>query len=158
MSGFIAIPDTPPPAGTDNALANDGFFPDMALTLLRDSVRVDGGVPDIRLRESALAAIAAINQRLAAYALAAQASGFATLAGVPATQIDGESRLMVLYRRAVCSLVKADLEEAYRDPDATAAGLRKADAMEPSIDRHRRDATWAIREMQGLPHTCVELI
>ncbi|HZH44247.1 MAG TPA: head completion/stabilization protein [Lysobacter sp.] len=158
MSGFVATAPTAATSETD-AIANDGWFPNLSMTQLRAVARLDGTVTEERLRDAARYAMSAINRRLAAFKAAHQATGVTKLADVPdAGTIDGENRLVMLYRRAVQCTVKADLIERYRDFDSTDSGLRRADYMDPAIGEQRRNATWAVREILGQPHTIVELI
>lgn len=159
MSGFVAtapLMAADPPA-TD-AIVNDGWFPDQSLATLRDLVRLDGTVTDVRLRDAVRYAIACVNWQLLEFRASQVALGVTNLAAVDPAAIDGEPRLVMLYRRAVASTAKADLIERYRDLDSTDSGLRRAVDMDPSIDEQRRNARWAVRDILGLPHSTVELI
>jgi hypothetical protein len=62
------------------------------------------------------------------------------------------------YIRAVGSLAKAFVTETHRDVDATAAGEKKSEVLDPTIADLRRDARWAISDILGIPRTTVELI
>lgn len=156
MSGFVA---TDPGSSQPDAIINDGWFPDLSIDELRDVARLDGTITDPRLRAAAAYAISEINKRLAAFRTGHEADGVATLAGVPAAgSIDGQHRLVMLYKRAVAALIKADLIERYRDFDSTDSGLRRVADMEPAIGDHRRNATWAVRDILGQPHVVAELI
>lgn len=159
MSGFmatapIAAPETP----AADAVSNDGFFPDLALSQIRTMCRIDGTVTDDRLRDATRGAIAYINRQLATFQATQIAAGKATLADVAADAIDGTNRLTWLYGRAVMSWLQAELLERYRSLDITDAGLRRGLELDPAIGEQRRSSTWAVREMLGLPHTVVELI
>ena len=77
---------------------------------------------------------------------------------MPAPKIDGESAHLHRYRRAVHCLAAAWLIERYRTIDATAAGDRKAEAENLGVEDLRRDARWAISDIQGAARTTVELI
>lgn len=159
MSGFVATAPTAPAQGEQDTIGNDGWFPDLSLAAVRDLVRIDGTVTDARLREAARNAMADINRRLAAFKAQHQAAGIERLADLPgAGTIDGESRYALIYRRAVCCLIKAELIERYRDFDATDSGQRRVADLEPAIDELRRSATWAVRDMLGQPHVIAELI
>jgi hypothetical protein len=159
MNGFVATAPTGStvPGDTD-AIGNDGWFPDLSMSILRDTLRLDGTVTDIRLRESSRYAIAYVNNDLADFAAGHQDNGTAALADVSSATIDGESRLTMLYRRAVSCMVKADLIERYRDYDSTDSAQRRALEMDPGVDEQRRNARWAVRDILGKPHAVVELI
>jgi hypothetical protein len=62
---------------------------------------------------------------LRAYAAAQIAAGHATLAAVPAPQLDGQSVQILRYARAVALHAKAELIERYRDYDLTPAGASR---------------------------------
>lgn len=161
----VAAPaaDCPPPlpqAGgqAEPAIANDGFFPDVAPHALRAQVRVRDHVTPARWREALLGAIITVGNDLAAWADRQQAAGHATLAAVPGPSIGGEPRLLILYRRAVALNAKAEIVERTPDIDTTGAGQRKAEDLEPTIGDLRRDALHAVRDMLGVGRLDVELI
>ncbi len=160
MSSFIA--HAPAPTGTTpeqgNCVINDGFFPDIDLARMREAVRLDGTVIDTRLRDAAIAAILLVNRELRSWKAGKVSAGYTTLAAVPAQSIDGASELHHLYLRAVNASAKADLTERYRDYDLTGTGDKKADELTDSIDEQRRNAAWAIADIQGRTHITVELI
>lgn len=156
MAGFVA--QVPAPATPEGSITNDGFFPDIDLADLRDATRLPGDITLTRLLQAAVNAMIACNSDLDAYKTSSVAAGYATLSDVPASQINAESRLVMLYRRAVYSTVKADLTERYRDVDTTATGTKRAEDLTPSIDEQRRNARFAVRDILGIPHSTVELI
>lgn len=155
MSGFV-FNGSADPAPSPAPIENDGFFPDIDPAALAAEQRID--VVPARLRAAIVAAIITIGNDLRVWRAAALLAGHATLADVPAPRIDGESRNVLLYRRAIGATTKADLVERYRDVDTTGAGDRRADALDPSIGELRRDAIHAVRDILGRNRTDVELI
>ncbi|MGK5079651.1 head completion/stabilization protein [Janthinobacterium sp. HLX7-2] len=165
---FMALPPSSPPATTPappapaiGIIENDGWFPDIFLTDMRDAMRLDGTVTDARLVQAVVDAILHVNRELASWQTAHAQALIATLADVPATRINRESRLLAQYRRAVYSTAKADLIERYRDYDTTATSLSDKKSMEWLDDApgaQRRNAQWAIADMVGRSHLIVELI
>lgn len=154
MSAFVAT--APTATGPTDPVRNDGWFPDLSLSTFRDLARLDGTVTDARLRDALRAAMLETNHILVEFKIAhAQASD---LAAVESDQLDDQSRLVLLYQRAVHSAAKASLIEKYRDYDSTDASLRRAVDLDAGIDEQRRNARWAISELLGRPHTTVELI
>ncbi|AMP13376.1 phage head completion family protein [Collimonas pratensis] len=140
---------------------NDGFYVDIHLPQMRDAVRLDGTVTDVRLREAVIAAILHVNYELRDWKLLQIAAGYASLAAVPADRIDRESVLISLYRRAVYCSAKADLIERYRDYDSTASSLsdkKMMEALDNAPGDQRRNAHWAIADIIGRSHLTVELI
>ena len=157
MSAFIAAaPDTTPPE-RDN-LTNEDWFPDLSLSSLREIGRIDGTVTGERLRELALYAALSINARLREFRAGNEGAGYASLASVPAKHINGESRLLVLYRRAVACLLKADVMERYPDFDSTGSGERRAEDAHDHAGTWRRNASWAVSDITGATRSVVELI
>lgn len=149
----------PPPATpAETPVGNDGFFPDIAPADVRARARIDTVVTAPRLREAIRWAIVTVNNQLAAWADAQRAAGHAAMGDVPASMIDGESRLSLLYFRAVASAAKAEVVERYRDFDLTAAGQRKVDELDASVGELRRDSVHAVRDILGVTRTVVDLI
>ncbi len=162
MSGLVSLPPAadadPPAAAPPEVVTNDGWFPDIDLSAVRAVARIDTAITPARLRESAINAMSSVNQDLAAYGVTQAALGYANLNAVPASQIDGRSRLVHLYTRAIVSLVWADLGERMRDYGATAAGADRAEELGCSADDHRRNARWAVRDILGISRMTAELI
>ncbi len=154
MSGFVATGGKPSTANPQ--LTNDGFFPDFELEAVRAALRLDGSVTDERLMPACVSAVIETNADLAP--LKEKYSEHAKLSLVPADQINGETILLHLYRRAVYCNVGAELSERYRAYDSTAQGNQRADDLTPSIDEYRRDARFAIRDLLKRVRVTVELI
>ncbi|HEX8446293.1 MAG TPA: head completion/stabilization protein [Sphingomonas sp.] len=167
MSGFVysggsddcgtsVIPPAVPMI--DAPIVNDGWLPDIDLARLRREIRVRESVTPERLRSAAVGAVLTVSNDLVEWQAARQAEGHATLAAIPAPRLDGQSRNTILYIRAVACFAKAELVERYRDIDTTAAGDRKADALDQTPDDLRRDGRHAIRDLLGRDRTTVDLI
>lgn len=150
------ISTTPEPV--EPPVTNDGFFPDIEPVKLRAFARLDGTVTAERLQESLLSAITSVNQELAAYKAAQQLQGHATLAGVPADQINGISVQVINYLRAVYSCAQADLIDSHRDFDTTGEGDKAAEKLELRCSNLRRAVRWAISDFLSIRRTTVELI
>ncbi len=160
MSGFSCPPllAPAPAAPAELPIVNEGFFPDVDQADARVALRLKDGTTPERLRRALIGAIITVNDQLAGWRRDQVAAGYLTLAAVPAPMIDGKSRLLLLYARAITSYAKAELVETYRDVDTTGAGQRKVEETEPSIGELRRDGLHAIRDMLGETRTNVELI
>lgn len=160
MSGLVCSTSIVPPAPTtpEATIAGDGFFPAVDPATLRQAIRLRDGTTPERLREAVLGAMLTIGRDLAAWAAAQQAAGFTTLGAVPSALLGGQSRLIVLYRRAIQAYVRAELIEQLRDVDTTGDGHRQADELEPSIDNLRRDGLHAIRDILGVGRCTIELL
>lgn len=156
MNSFIT-PATAQPEN-DAKIKNGTFWPSIDPAQIRLSMRIDGTVSSDRLRDVAIEAIATVNDELEAWHSAKVMAGYSSLEEVPAAKVDDTSVLSHRYQRAVGCLAKAMLTERYRDFDSTASGTKKADALDPTIDDLRRDARWAISDIQGVGRNTVELI
>ncbi|RDE04697.1 head completion/stabilization protein [Sphingomonas aracearum] len=156
MSGFSVV--NAAPARAEATIANGDWYPDIDPVRFRAEQRVLDAVTPERARQALVAGIISVNRDLQGWAAGWRSSGRAALADVPADEIDGESVLLQLYRRAVFTVAKAELVERYRDMDITGAGQRNADALDPSVGELRRDSLHAIRDMLGVGRTTVELI
>ena len=155
MSGFIANATKP---ATTADVSSDAFWPVVRMAHLREAVRLEGNITNERLRDAVIAAVVAVNDELAAWKAAKEANGYAALADVPAPRIDGESRLVQLYRRAVYCAVGVEITARFRSYDATAQGNQRADDLEPSITDQRRDLRYAISDILGSRRVTVGLI
>jgi hypothetical protein len=161
MNGFGCIGSVVPDAvDTVEGIIADDWYPSIDPAQLRREHRL-GDVAKVtpdRLRAAILEALISVDNQLGVWAMRQTAAGYATLAEVPARKFDGESRLVISFRRAIGALTKLELIERLRDLDTTAAGDRDATALDPSIGELRRDAVHAIRDILGTTRTTVELI
>lgn len=155
MSAFTANASPAPKLAPVTAGA---FWPEIDVDALREAIRVPGDVLSARLRNTVVLAVASVTRELALWQARKEADGFSALADIPAQQIDGESVLLQLYRRAVQCCAAVELHERYRSYDATAQGNQRADDLTPTIDEMRRDHRNAISDLQGLRRVTVELI
>lgn len=151
-------PELPAPAPQPEPVIAGGWFPDIDPASIREGYRIRDAVTPARLREALIAAIVTVTNDLIVWQLAQLVLGYGSLADVPAPQIDGQSRLVLIYRRAIALAAKAEIVERYRDIDMTTAGERRADDLDPSIVELRRDVAHAIRDLLGRGRTTVELI
>lgn len=163
MPSFIANA----PGGTtstsqpDNLITNDGFFPDLNVTAMRDAIRLDGTVTDARLIAATVDAIIFVNDQVKELKASAMGAGHASLVAIPADQVNRQSVLISHYLRAVYCTAKADLIERYKDYDSTATSLddkKLVGFLANGPDEERRNAQWAISNLLGRHHVTVELI
>ena len=150
-------PSDPAPLGTVSAGA---WWPDVDLAALRDAMRLDGTITPPRLLTAVQEAVAATVSQLDTWAKDRKDEGHDSLADVPALKIDGESINVQRFRRAVYCYAKGNLIERYSDYDTTGRERRKDqdEAREDQAEHHRRDATWAVRDILGVTRLNVELI
>lgn len=134
-------------------ISSGTFFPVISLDEIRDFVRIDGSVTDVRLRQLVREEIIDVNRLLASIVMKAN-----TLADLAVNQIDGKPDTEILYFSAVSNGVAAKIKEKYPDYDSTNSGVKKAELMECSVDDCRRNKQWAIQQLKGENHSVVELI
>ncbi|WP_334017684.1 head completion/stabilization protein [Burkholderia gladioli] len=159
MSSFVAVAD-PRPSLTpiEGTLTNDGFFPDVDLAALRNDMRLDGTVTRERLAHATREAMLSVNDELSAWRATQRETGARTLQDVPADLIDGTSRLVYRYLRAVYHLAHADVTEKYRGYDTTKSGARDDDELCHTVNESRRNARWAVSDILRRPRSTIELI
>ena len=158
---FVARPpasEIEQPPVEETPVVNDGFFPDIDPASVRDAARIPTSITPTRLRAAIFAAIMTVEIDLRAFAADSIAAGHATLAAVPAPQLDGESVQLVRYQRAVALYAKAELIERHPDFDTTAAGGAEGNDAATAIGSLRRDAMHAVRDILGVTRTTVDLI
>lgn len=154
----LIIP-APTPEATEEDIASNPFWPVIKPSEIREDQRIDNTVTPARLKATLIEAIAATNNALSGWRTTQQVlHSHATLAEVPADEIDGTSILVHRYRRAVGCLAKALLLERYRDFDSTGKGDKKGEHLADPIEDLRRDHHHALADITGLPRCTVELI
>ncbi|MCL7930427.1 head completion/stabilization protein [Halomonas llamarensis] len=144
---------TPP-----DAIANNGFWPDLDAADFRDAERIDSTATEARFEQALRVAMADINRQLAPFQEEQQANGVATAAEIPRAGWQCEGHHKLLYRRAVYATALASLLERYRDYSATGEGDERGEAKDLAADDYRRDARWAVSEILDESHAVVELI
>ncbi|MDX8255270.1 head completion/stabilization protein [Acinetobacter pittii] len=147
---FVASGNTTPSKIT---ISSSDFFPSISLDDIRNFVRIDGAVTDVRLKQVTLEEIIDVNRLLAS--LVTTASSLADLA---MTKVDGKPDTEILYFSAVSNGVAAKVNEKYRSYDTSSSGNKNAEELTPTIDESRRNKHWAIKQLLGQSHTTVELI
>lgn len=162
MSFVTRLDDCPPDLPTpepeiETPIVGD-WFPAIDPAAIRKGYRIREAVTAARLREALIAAIITVGNDLALWQGQQAQAGHLALTDVPAPQIDGQSRLAILYRRAVALYAKAEIVERYRDIDMSGAGERRAEDLDPTVTELRRDALHAVRDLLGVTRTTVDLI
>jgi len=158
MSGFIS---SPAPAATPPGVTVGcgPFWPDVDVNHFRDSQRIGGTlITDSRIRDAITEAAIKVDDDLTGWRAAREAEGHASLDTIPAPEIGGTSRLVLLWRRAVYGHATADLVETHRDITATGAGQSAGQELDQRAEDHRRNALHAIRAIRGAGRSTVELI
>ena len=154
MSDFVSNATT----SEDATLQNNGFWPGLKLSDFRASMRVDNVATVDRAAHALESAMLTVNARLWKFQQGQQQEGITEAAQIPARNAERDGDVVVLYKRAVWSMAKADLVERYRDYDATGDARDRADDMDPMVDDLRQSAAFAINDIQRQPRMTVELI
>lgn len=151
-AGTGTAPADPP------SLENNGFWPDIEPADFREATRLDGTVTAPRLVQALQVAMADVNRQLADWQAERQDEGAPTLEAVLPPVWAVADHYALLYRRAIYATAHASLLERYRDVSATSEGDERGEAKDEAADDVRRDARWAVAEIEGRRHTTVELI
>lgn len=157
----MIIPSTAAPAANSplsQPIRAGAFWPEIDPAHARAVMRLDGTVTDERLRHELVVAIASVNSELTAWRQRQQAAGVQRLADVPGEDIDDEPVNLTHWRRAIYATAAAALNERYRSFDSTAEGRRRAEELDLAADDLRRDARWAISDIQSKDRATVDLI
>ena len=85
----------------EGTISNQIFWPEMDLTRFSEEYRIPNDLDEKSVAEHLVQGMTDINFRLSDYRTEQQAAGYDALEEVPAEQVDEESILLVLYRRAV---------------------------------------------------------
>lgn len=137
-----------PPENRTQTVKNDGWWPDIDMQLLRDSVRLPAGVTDKRLVQRTRQVILSINNELAAWKQARRSEGYTSPESIPVDDTPGdaydEHPLITHYLAAVYAEVSARLNEQYRATDSTGKGDKNAQMLDPTIAEGFRDKDWEI--------------
>lgn len=145
---FVPAPAAPAPAIAD-AIAGDGWWPDLSIAAFRDSTRLGTLVTDGRARDALIGGVISADTQLATWRTAQVAAGVANLAAVPGPSIGGVRRAVILWRRAVYAWAAADLAETHNNITATDRGRAVTEERATSADDHRRNAIIAVRDLLG---------
>lgn len=121
-------------------------------------MRIDGTVTNERLKHSALDAMQTVNRDLKDFRLKAQTQGKSRLSLCDEEQLNDESELVYLYKRAVFCLTTANLYERYRSFDSTREGDQKADQLIDTAGDLKRDYHFAVRDILGSNRMIAELV
>ncbi|MFV2945248.1 head completion/stabilization protein [Pseudomonas japonica] len=158
MSGFIAggLPASAPAPGAH--INTDAFWPSIDIDKLRESLRIDASVTAARLETAIIAAAISVNDELDRWRQDRQAEGISTLADFPSSPVEGTTKHLYLYGRAIEAATGAEVCERYRGYDTTGSGSKKTEEDAPTIEDYRRDHRWAIRDFLGKSRTTVELL
>ena len=156
MSSFVSAGTST--AATADPVKNNGFWPDIDPSEFRDRHRLDGTSTAVRIEGALLAAMATVNRTLRDWQTKQVDAGYATVDAVPVPIWQAPGVYVGLYQRAVFSMAHASLIERYADYDTTNSGRDRSESLVDPADSYRRDAAWAISEIEGRPHSTVELI
>lgn len=158
MPGFTAIAETPADTATD-AVTGDGWWPDLSLAAFKQAVRLPGSVTDHRARAAMVGGMLSAQSELDGWRAAREAAGATSLDAVePDRQLDGKSRAVILYTRAVHAYAAADLAETHDDISATATGRTRNQERAAGAGDLLRTATLAIRDLLGKRRSKVALL
>lgn len=148
--GFIANGNNTP---SQINIKSDPFYPSISLDHIREIVRIDGAVTNLRLQQAIIEEVIDVNRLLKV--LKDKATVLSDLSTI---EINDQPETDYLYLSAVANGVAAKVNENYRNYDSSNSGAKKAEETEYTVDDYRRNKQWAILQLLGENHTVVELI
>jgi hypothetical protein len=157
-SDIISTPPSPASPANSTIVTAD-FWPNIDVNAVRESLELGGEIPHVRLLEALWDGVIFVTDELAAWRALQAAAGFATLTAVaPTEQVDGKTRLELLFVAAVSAYAAARI--AARNPDLTATdkGSDRGDQRRAMADDFLADCTRSIRQIQGLRRVVAELV
>lgn len=146
MNGLVALPPAPAsPEGSD--VTGSAWLPTIDLNLCRDTIRIGAAITHARLRHAVIDAMVWTGQQIAGWRAGQIALGHASLADVPADEIDGESVKVIGVRTAIMHQAAALLADTHADLSATVEGADRAEFKALTAHEHRRIALHAVRQV-----------
>ncbi|GEN25387.1 phage head completion/stabilization protein [Halomonas cupida] len=139
-------------------LDNNGFWPQIEPADFRKAERIIDAITNERVEYALRVAMADINRQLRTWQAEQQENGAATIEDATPPNWQAPGIYPLLYRRAVYATAHASLLERYREVSATNSGDERGEVADLAADDYRRDARWAVAEIQDRNHTVVELI
>lgn len=155
---FTAVPPAPAsPEGT--VVAVDNWYPPIDCNAMRDVLRLGTVVTHKQLVDAIQGGVITVVQDLASWRAAREAAGATSLDDVAPEEVVGDqTRLSVLFTRAVRFAAAAELAELHRDLSATAEGSARAESQLLTAADYERMRINAVRDILGTSRVAVELI
>jgi hypothetical protein len=152
----LGLQSAPPPE--ENPVSCGSFWPAIPVTPLYDQYRIPAEIPADMVRSQLVLAALRCLDSLSEYAIAEQEAGYASLADIPAAEVDGQHALCLLWARACYCEAKAELLKATQTADQRKAAANQAKAGEETEDKYREFAAAALRQIAGFARIEAELI
>ncbi len=154
MTGLIANGNKSDP---EQIISSDPFFPSVSSKQIREYLRLDSSLTNLRLVPAIQAAVIEVNEQLES--LTSKAASLGEISKKTIT-VDGITKPIteVLYFRAVSCATGAEVNERYRSYDTSNTGDQKAEKLTITIDDFRRDLRFAIRDLKKIRRLNVELV
>lgn len=137
------------------------WWPSISFAAYRSASRIDRTASDEQAWHALREAVASINSQLVGWLgnqMALYPGQITGLQDVPTPEHQATDYYCSRYERAVYCYADGLLAEALRDFDSSAAGDRRADAMEGRIDAYRRESQYAVADITGVSRRRVELL
>lgn len=158
MTDIVSTPPAPS-SPAESKVTPSAFWPVIDVNAVRAEINLGGEIPHERLIEALRDGVICVTDELADWKACQVEAGYSTLIAVPPVeQVDGKTRLELLFLSAVAASAAARL--AARNPDLTATdkGSDRADQRRAMADDFLADCTHAIRQIRGERRTVVELV
>ncbi len=146
------------PAPREGIIQNQPFWPDMDIEMFCTLYRIPGELATGTIGEHLKQAMAEINIQLSDYRLKKIDEGYDQLAEVPAETIAEESRLLILYRRAVSCRCKAIICRDYPTIDRREPAENQAKSSDDTEVSNLCNSDKAVRAFLEMSDITVDLL
>ncbi len=139
-------------------VTNDGWYPDVDLSLLRRIHQIDDSVANERLQHAVTKAVISVNAELTEWQCDKVKSGYDSLADVPTPELGTLKSTEFLYLNAVYATTLAILNYRYwavADTVGKTLGAQQAStaALSESADEYQRERWESLQLLRGEPRT-----
>lgn len=147
-----------PTTASDRVVGNNGFFPDISLTDLRQQYDINDRTEAAELIRIVESNLMRVNDDLNHWVCQQQRKGYQVLSEVPAGRLGERSVHEICYLQAVSYGVKADVIRAKLDYDLTEKGDQEAAEREDKAMHYSAESSRALRKLLGRGHIRVRRI
>ncbi len=147
-----------PTSNNDTLVGNNGFFPDISVTDLRQQYNINDRTEAAELIRIVESNLMRINDDLNKWVCQQQRKGYQALSEVPADTLGERSVHEICYLQAVSYGVKADVIRAKLDYDLSQKGDQEADEREDKAMHYSAESSRALRKLLGRGHIRVRRI
>ena len=137
---------------------NDGWFPDLDTGVFQDRYRMPAEFEQAMVDEHIRLAMLWTNRQLREWKAVQVATGYSTLAEVPAEKLGDDSEYQILYQRAAFCHAKALLLKQFATVNRREAAKNEAKEGDETEDKFQEFARDAIADFLDIPRIGVAVL